>query len=112
MSEVAETTVTTRSEDADTVRPQQVGELYNIQTAYRLDGKNYLKCSQLVQIVLKEKGKISHILGTRPKPEDLRFEPWDEEDSMIMAWLWNSMTPEISDTCMFLATAKDIWDAI
>ncbi|KAL2334265.1 hypothetical protein Fmac_015478 [Flemingia macrophylla] len=23
---------------------------------------------------------------------------WDEEDSMIMAWLWNSMIPEISDT--------------
>ena len=22
------------------------------------------------------------------------------------------MTPEISDTCMFLATTKDIWDAI
>ena len=22
------------------------------------------------------------------------------------------MTPEISDTCMFLATAKDVWDAI
>ena len=22
------------------------------------------------------------------------------------------MTPEISDTCMFLAMAKDIWDAI
>ena len=22
------------------------------------------------------------------------------------------MTPEISDTCLFLATAKDIWDAI
>lgn len=31
---------------------------------------------------------------------------------MIMAWLWNSMLPEISDTCMFLATAKDIWDLI
>ncbi|RVW30954.1 hypothetical protein CK203_098733 [Vitis vinifera] len=37
-----------------------------------------------------------------------RFEAWDEEDSMIMAWLWNSVTPEISDTCMLLATAKDI----
>ena len=22
------------------------------------------------------------------------------------------MTPEISDTCMFLTTAKDIWDAV
>ncbi|RVW40284.1 Retrovirus-related Pol polyprotein from transposon RE1 [Vitis vinifera] len=47
-----------------------------------------------------------------PKPGDPRFEAWDEEDSMIIAWLWNSMTPEISNTCMFLATTKDIWDAI
>lgn len=31
---------------------------------------------------------------------------------MIMTWLWNSMIPEISDTCMFLTTAKDILDAI
>ena len=29
-----------------------------------------------------------------------------------MAWLWNSVTPEISDTCMLLAMAKDIWDPI
>ena len=51
-------------------------------------------------------------MGTRPKPGNPRFEAWDEEDSMIMAWLWNSMTLEISNTCMFLATTKDIWDAI
>ena len=51
-------------------------------------------------------------MGTRPKQGDPCFEVWDEEDSMIMAWLWNSMTLKISDTCMFLATAKDIWDAI
>ena len=31
---------------------------------------------------------------------------------MVMAWLWNSVTHEISDTCMFLAITKDIWDAI
>ena len=51
-------------------------------------------------------------MSIRSKPGDPRFEAWDEEDSMIMAWLWNSMTPEISNTCMFLATTKDIWDAI
>ncbi|EXC06057.1 hypothetical protein L484_009968 [Morus notabilis] len=111
MSEVAETTATIQSEDAEIVRPQ-AGELQNIHAAYRLNGKNYLKWSQLVRTVLKEKGKISHILGTGPKPEDPRFGAWDEEDSMIMAWLWNSMHPEISDTCMVLATAKDVWDAI
>ena len=51
-------------------------------------------------------------MGTGPKSGDPRFEAWDEEDSMIMAWLWNSMTPKIRDTCMLLATTKDIWDAI
>lgn len=31
---------------------------------------------------------------------------------MVMSWLWNSMLLEISDTHMFLAFAKEIWDAI
>ena len=62
--------------------------------------------------MLKGKEKISHLMGTRPKPRDPHFVVWDEEDSMIMAWQWNSITPEIRETCMFLATAKDIWDAI
>ena len=74
--------------------------------------KNFLKWSQLVHTVMKRKGEINHLMGTGPKPGDPRFEVWDEEDSMIMTWLWNYMTPEISDTCMFLATTKDIWDAI
>ena len=51
-------------------------------------------------------------MGTGPKQGDPHFEAWNEEDSMIMAWVWNSMTLEISDTCMFLAMTKDIWDAI
>ena len=58
--------------------------------------------------MLKGKGEISHLMCTGTKPGDPRFEVWDEEDSMITMWLWNSMTPEISDTCMFLATTKDI----
>jgi hypothetical protein len=44
MLEVAETTATALSEEI--VRSQQPGELQNIQAAYRLNGKNYLKWSQ------------------------------------------------------------------
>ncbi|GAV80163.1 UBN2_3 domain-containing protein, partial [Cephalotus follicularis] len=47
-----------------------------------------------------------------PKPGDPKFEAWDEADSMIMSWLWDSMDPTISDTCMLLKTAKEIWDSI
>ena len=87
-------------------------EFQSIQSAYRLNGKNYLKWSQLVRTFLKGKGKIGHLLGTGPEKVTAGFEAWDEEDSMIMSWLWNSMTPEISDTCMFLPSAKAIWDTV
>uniref|UniRef100_A0A2P2Q980 Uncharacterized protein n=1 Tax=Rhizophora mucronata TaxID=61149 RepID=A0A2P2Q980_RHIMU len=51
-------------------------------------------------------------MHTGPKPEDLRFEVCNEEDSLIMAWLWSHMISKISNTCIFLATTKDIGDAI
>ena len=102
------------NEEAKEIRdaqPQHPGEWQNIHSAYRLNGKKYLKWSQLVRTVLKGKGKLSHLTGTGPNKDSPKFAAWDEEDSMIMAWLWNSMIPEISDTCMFLNTAKEIWVA-
>jgi hypothetical protein len=51
----------------------------------------------LVRTILKGKGKINHFMDTSPKSGDSKFEAWDEDDLMIMAWLWGSMTPEISD---------------
>ncbi|RVX02046.1 hypothetical protein CK203_025445 [Vitis vinifera] len=43
---------------------------------------------------------------------DPKFEAWDEEDSIVMSWLWNNMGLEISDICMFLDTAKEVWDFV
>ncbi|KAL5756173.1 hypothetical protein ACOSQ2_020919 [Xanthoceras sorbifolium] len=87
-------------------------DLQFIQAGYRLNGKNYLNWSQVVQTFLKGKGKLKHLTGTGPPKEDPRFDAWDEEDSMIMTWLWNSMTPDVNDTCMFLTTAKEIWEFV
>ena len=99
------------SSDAILSNPS-MGELQYIQAAYRLNGKNYLKWSQFVRVYLRGKGKLNHLVGTGPKEGDPRFDAWEETDSMIMSWLWNSMNPEISDTCMFLSTAREIWEAI
>ncbi|KAI9153197.1 hypothetical protein LWI28_007536 [Acer negundo] len=68
------------------------GQMQNIQAAYRLNGKNYLKWSQVVQTFHKGKGKLSHLLGTGPTKGDPKFEAYDEADSVVMSWLWNSMT--------------------
>ncbi|KAK2965727.1 LOW QUALITY PROTEIN: hypothetical protein RJ640_025453, partial [Escallonia rubra] len=112
MSSMSSTTERAPSVQSEEVTLNQtVGELQNIQYAYRLNGKNYMKWSQLVRTFLKGKGKLSHLLGTGPKKGDPRFDAWDEEDSMVMSWLWNSMLPEISDTFMFLPTSKEIWEA-
>lgn len=46
--------------------------------------------------ILEGKGKLSHLLGTGPKKRDPGFETWDEQDSVVMSWLWTS----------------DIWEAV
>lgn len=101
------------SENTDTSNPiSKTGDLQNIRVTYRLNGRNYLKWSQMVRTYLKGRGRLNHLLNTGPGKGDPAFESWDEEDSMIMSWLWDSMDPMISDTCMFLPSAKDIWDFI
>ncbi|KAG6505476.1 hypothetical protein ZIOFF_037832 [Zingiber officinale] len=56
-----------------------------------LFGSISLAIAKVVHICLKGKGKLSHILRTGPATTDPVFETWDEEDSMIMSWLWDSM---------------------
>ena len=77
-----------------------------------MNGKNYLKWSQLIRTFLKDKGKLSHLLGTRPKESDPTYASWDEEESLVMSWLWNSMIPEINDIVLFLSMIKEIWKAV
>lgn len=87
---------------------QTTEDLQNIHSAYQLKGKNYLKWSQLIHTILKGKGMANHLTDAAPDMKDPKFKTWDEKDSTNMAWLWNSMIPEISDTFMFLNSAKEI----
>ncbi|KAK3437210.1 hypothetical protein EUGRSUZ_C01993 [Eucalyptus grandis] len=99
-----------QNEEANT--NHMTGDLQNVRATYRLNEKNYLKWSQFVKTYLKGKERLSHLLRTDPTPEDPTFNAWDEANSIIMSWLWDSMDLAISDTCMFLKTAKEIWDSI
>lgn len=112
MSETSEITpketVTVNSEIQTS---QTIGELQNLQTSYRLNGRNYLKSSQHVKTFLKGKGKINHLLAVSPSFGDPKFAAW-EEDSVIRSWLWNSMMPEVCGPHMFLSTTSEIWEAV
>lgn len=93
-------------------KPRNVGELQNVHLAYWLNGENYLKWSELNKTILKGKGKASHLTVDAPFEDDHTFKSSNEEDFMIMAWLWNSTVPKINYTCMFLNSTKVIWIAI
>ncbi|RDX65444.1 hypothetical protein CR513_55899, partial [Mucuna pruriens] len=70
-------------------------ELPNLVSSYRLDGGNYLQWAQYIRTTLKGHKKLSHIEGKDPPRDDPKFEAWDDEDCLIMTWLWNSMTLEM-----------------
>ena len=55
---------------------------------------------------------LRHLLGTRLEQSDPKFQNWDEDNIMILTWLWNLILPEISGTCMFLSTAKEVWKVV
>lgn len=93
-------------------QPATLKGISNIQLSFRLNGRNYLIWSLLVRTFLKRKGKLNHLIGTVPGESNPQLTAWDEVDSMIITWLWNLMLPKINGTCMFLTTARDIWETM
>ena len=57
-----------------------------------------------------ERGKMVHLTEPSLDAKDPNFAAWEVEDSLIMSWLWGSTHPEVSKNCLFLSTAKEIWD--
>ena len=83
-------------------------------TSHRLDGKNFLQWSQSVLMVLRGRGNLGYINGdlARPDVADPTYATWELNNSIVMAWLINSMECHISRTYLLFKTAKDMWDAV
>ena len=64
-------------------------EYQNLQNSFKLNARNYLVWSQLVRTFFKGKGNLSHLIRPVPSKDSPKLIAWDEEDSMIMSWLWN-----------------------
>lgn len=57
--------------------------------------------------------KVSSVIKyTGPNRDHPKFPDWVKGDSIRMSSLWNSMLPEVSKSCMFLPTARGIWETV
>ena len=59
------------------------------------------------------RGKLGYLIGEESCPEatDPSFRKWRSENSLITAWLLNSMVGHIQKPFMFME-AKDIWESV
>ncbi|XP_050920466.1 uncharacterized protein LOC127138110 [Lathyrus oleraceus] len=81
-----------------------------VQKGYWLIGKNYFQWSQFIRHTLKCCDMLDHIEGNPPLVTAPNFPSWDKDDSAIITWLWNSISPEISRNCMYLSSEKAVWE--
>ncbi|XP_057416096.1 uncharacterized protein LOC130710761 [Lotus japonicus] len=90
------------------------GESHSVQiTTFRLNGSNYFRWSQSVQLYIRGRGKLGYLTGEKPMPDiaDPQYAVWDAENSMVMTWLVNSIK-DISSNYMCYSTAKELWDSV
>ncbi|GAA0163686.1 hypothetical protein LIER_39642 [Lithospermum erythrorhizon] len=67
-----------------------------------------------VQLVICGRGKWGYITGSicKPSEDESRFLVWEAENSIVMAWLINSMESDIRRQYLNSTSAKDIWDGV
>ena len=73
-------------------------------TATKLNGHNYLERAQSEKLAIDGKGKIGHLTGkiSKPAASDPNLKKWQSENSLVIAWLINSIEPAIGKPQLFL----------
>lgn len=84
----------------------------NVLIACRLNGENYLTWSRAMHTALKAKNKLPFIDGSLRKPaeEDPNRERWEMCNSMLIAWIFNTMEEELQGGVACAVDAKVLWD--
>ena len=61
---------------------------------------------------LKPRKLDGHLINSRPNEDDAQYYKWLEEEEILIAWMLDSMKPEVCDRFIDYASIKEIWEAI
>lgn len=78
----------------------------------QLRGDNYEEWARSMRNALRAKKKLGFIDGTLAKPEEesLEIEDWWMVNSMLVAWILNTIEPSLRSTVTYTENVKDLWD--
>ncbi|KAL5577040.1 hypothetical protein UlMin_018739 [Ulmus minor] len=76
-----------------------------------LIGENYASWSHALLIALSVKNKLGFIDGSIPKPQGTNpnLNSWIRNNNIVISWILNSVSKEISASIIFSDSALDIW---
>ena len=83
-------------------------------TQHKLNRLNFREWFQSVILVIRGGGKVGYLTGAITPHLDTAptYSTWEAENSIVMAWLINSMEPSIGWTYLFYKTTNEIWEAV
>jgi hypothetical protein len=96
--------------------PDAVQKLELTPNDIKLEGiRNYLAWSRRALLLLKAKKLEGFVNGEAAEPKDKssdEWKTWDAINSLIVAWLLNSMLPSIAGSVDTITTAYGIWESL
>ncbi|XP_022848779.1 uncharacterized protein LOC111371099 [Olea europaea var. sylvestris] len=78
----------------------------------QLTGDNYASWSCAMRIAMSIKNKLGFIDGSITEPDDENSEllnSWTRNDNIVISWIRNSVSKEISASVIYAVTAYEIW---
>ncbi|KAF3772741.1 hypothetical protein EJ110_NYTH57106 [Nymphaea thermarum] len=86
------------------------GNPFSYGSTVKLDGHNYELWSRSFMLSVKGHQKKHIIEEDEPINKTGKYITWEEDDSMVMSWMMNSVQPQIASTIAYYTTAKEMWD--
>lgn len=79
-----------------------------------LTAENYIDWSRAIKISLAAKEKLDFVIGpsNTPAENDPRYKKCKRCDSMVLAWLINSISKELSQSFLYCTEAKELWQEL
>ena len=78
-----------------------------------LNGDNYSSWNRTMIIALSAKNKLGFVDGSVPKPDgqDVNLlNSWIHNNNVVISWILNSVSKEISASIIFSESASEIWN--
>ncbi|XP_022851410.1 uncharacterized protein LOC111373157 [Olea europaea var. sylvestris] len=77
-----------------------------------LTGDNYASWSRSMKIALSVKNKLGFINGSisRPAGNDDLLKSWMRNNNIVISWILNSVSKEISASIIYAESGQEIWN--